>query len=147
MVESPILAAFWGSLLLGIGVGIIFRYSGFTDGVRQATFLIKKQVPVTAGQNVMVINLLILALAGLIFGWKQAVYSIFGYLVSLKTSEYVMNQFCMKSAVWIETEYSGWMKYVLKRTFKKSLSICQQISLIMRYLSLFQGGKGKPSKH
>ncbi|MGA8942429.1 MAG: YitT family protein [Thermoactinomyces sp.] len=119
VIDSPPLAAFLGSLMLGIGVGVIFRYGGFTDGVHQAAFLLKKYFPFSVGQIVMVVNLLILTLAGFIFGWKQAVYSIFGYMVSLTSSEYIMNSFGMKNAVWIKTQYPELVKYTLKKKFKK----------------------------
>ncbi len=122
VIESLPGAAFLGSLMLGVGVGIIFRYGGFTDGVRQAAFLIKKRFPLAVGQIVMLINLLILGLAGFIFGWQQAVYAIFGYTVSLISSEYMMNQFGMKNAVWIKTEYPGLVKYALKNKFKKQFT-------------------------
>lgn len=122
VIESLPLAAFWGSLILGVGVGIIFRYGGFTDGVRQAAFLIKKWFPLSVGKIVMLINLLILGLAGFIFGWQQAMYAVFGYVVSLISSEYMMNQFAMKKAVWIKTDNPGLVKYALKNRFKKQFT-------------------------
>lgn len=116
LVESPPLAAFLGSLILGCGIGLIFRYAGFTDGMQQVALLLKKRLFFSIAEIIMLINLLILFIAGFLFGWEQAIYSIFGYVVMLKTTTYVLNNFSVRKAIWIKTERSEMIKQALQTT-------------------------------
>lgn len=126
LIEYPPLAAFFGSLMFGCGVGIIFRYAGFIDGVHQAASLLKKRVPITITKIILLINILILGLAGFIFGWAQAVYSIFGYVITLKSSEYTMKKFCIQKMVLIQTERPLTLKHALKTKFGKQFEYLTQ---------------------
>ncbi|GEN32925.1 YitT family protein [Aneurinibacillus danicus] len=125
LIEDPPLAAFFGSLILGSGIGLIFRHSGFTDGVQQAAILIKKRVFLSISEIVTLFNLFILTIAGFIFGWDQAVYSIFGYVITMKSAEYTISKFYLQKVVWIKTEHVKGIKHAMKSTFGTE---CQYLS-------------------
>lgn len=116
LIENPPLAAFFGGLFLGCGVGLIFRFGGLADGVQHAALFIKKRVALSIAEIIMVINVILLCLAGFLFGWDQAVYSIFAYLVAFKSTQFTLMIF-RERAVWIKSARSD----VIERTIEKQL--------------------------
>jgi uncharacterized membrane-anchored protein YitT (DUF2179 family) len=90
LTEDSLAASLLGGLALGCGAGFILRIGGYTDGVNEAAFWVKRKVPLSIGELVMLINLFLLAVAGLLFGWEQALYSVIAYYVAYRSLRYTM---------------------------------------------------------
>ena len=81
VTNDPFLAAIFGGIIDGIGVGIIMRAGGSLDGTEIVAIIADKHTPFSVGEVVMFINLFILSGAGLLFGWDKAMYSLVAYFV------------------------------------------------------------------
>ncbi|WP_158302061.1 YitT family protein [Paenibacillus mesophilus] len=90
LTEHSLAASLLGGLALGCGAGFILRIGGYTDGVNEAAFWVKRKVPLSIGELVMLINLLLLTIAGFLFGWEQAFYSVIAYYVAYRSLRYTM---------------------------------------------------------
>lgn len=78
------LAATFGGVLVGIGVGLIIRYGGSLDGTEIVAIILDKKSGFSVGEIVMFLNVFILGSAGLVFGWDKAMYSLVAYFVAFK---------------------------------------------------------------
>jgi uncharacterized membrane-anchored protein YitT (DUF2179 family) len=78
------LAATFGGVLVGIGVGIIIRYGGSLDGTEIVAIILDKKSGFSVGEIVMFFNLFILGSAGLVYSWDKAMYSLVAYFVAFK---------------------------------------------------------------
>lgn len=78
------LAATFGGVLVGIGVGLIIRYGGSLDGTEIVAIILDKKSGFSVGEIVMFFNLFILGSAGLVFSWDKAMYSLVAYFVAFK---------------------------------------------------------------
>ncbi|MFS0822682.1 YitT family protein [Bacillus sp. 1P02SD] len=87
---EPILAAVFGGLLLGTGVGIVIRNGGSMDGTEILSIILTKKLPFSVGEFVMFINIFIFALAGFVFGLESAMYSVLAYYIAFKTIDAVV---------------------------------------------------------
>jgi len=85
VTNDVLLAAVFGGLILGIGVGLIIRSSGSLDGTEMVAIVVSKKIPFSVGEIVMFFNLFILSSAGLVFGWDRAMYSLLAYFIAFKT--------------------------------------------------------------
>lgn len=79
-----LLAAVFGGIILGIGVGLIIRNSGSLDGTEMVAIVFNKRTAFSVGEIVMFFNLFILSSAGLVFGWDRAMYSLLAYFIAFK---------------------------------------------------------------
>ena len=70
--DVPILAAVFGGLFVGIGVGIVVRYGGIIDGADTIAVLVDRVTIFSVSEAIMVINGFIITLAGFVFGWENA---------------------------------------------------------------------------
>lgn len=90
LTEHSLAASLLGGLALGTGAGFILRIGGYTDGVNEAAVWVKRKVPLSIGELVMLINLFLLTIAGFLFGWEQAFYSVIAYYVAYRSLRYTM---------------------------------------------------------
>lgn len=84
LTEDTLLASIFGGIVLGLGVGIIIRYSGSLDGTEMIAIVLTKRTSFSVGQIVMFFNIFILSSAGLVFGWDRAMYSLITYFIAFK---------------------------------------------------------------
>ena len=84
VTNDSFLAAIFGGIIDGIGVGLIMRAGGSLDGTEIVAIIADKHSPFSVGEVVMFINLFILSGAGLLFGWDKAMYSLVAYFVIAK---------------------------------------------------------------
>lgn len=101
---DPLLAAVFGGIILGIGVGMVLRSGGSLDGTEIVAILFTKKMPFSVGEVVMFFNLFILASAGFVFGWDHAMYSLIAYFIAFKMIDVTIEGFDESKAVWIISE-------------------------------------------
>lgn len=84
LTDDLFLAAIFGGIIVGLGVGIIIRNGGSLDGTEIVAIILDKKTAFSVGEVVMFINLFILGSAGLVFTWDKAMYSLVTYFVIFK---------------------------------------------------------------
>lgn len=82
--DIPILAAVFGGMFVGIGVGLVIRYGGIIDGADTIAVLIDRVTVFSVSEAIMFINSIIILTAGFVFGWEQALYSLIAYFIAHK---------------------------------------------------------------
>ncbi|MBE9912725.1 YitT family protein [Paenibacillus donghaensis] len=104
--NEKILAVLFGGLILGLGVGLVIRFGGSLDGTEIVAILLSKKTRIPVGQIIMIMNVFIFIIAGFVFGWDSAMYSIFTYYMASKIMDIVvegLNE--SKSVTIISSEY------------------------------------------
>lgn len=105
VTNDVLLATVFGGLLLGIGVGFVIRYGACLDGVETVAILINKKTSFSVGQVILLVNLVIYMVAGILFGWDRALYSIMTYFITYKIIDIVSEGLEQAKAALIITNY------------------------------------------
>jgi len=98
---DTLLATVFGGMILGIGVGIVIRYGGSLDGTEILAILFNRKSPFSVGEIIMFFNLLIFTVAGFVFTWEQAMYSIMAYYIAYKMIDIVIQGMEESKSVYI----------------------------------------------
>jgi len=106
LTDEPLLAAVFGGVIIGIGVGMVIRSGGSLDGTEIVAILFNKKTPFSVGEIIMFFNLFILASAGFIFGWDFAMYSLIAYFIAYKMIDITIEGFEESKSVWIISDKS-----------------------------------------
>ncbi|MDN9008453.1 YitT family protein [Brevibacillus laterosporus] len=104
--NEKMLAVLFGGVILGVGVGLVIRFGGTLDGTEIVAILLSRKTRVPVGQLIMFINFFIFIMAGFVFEWDSAMYSIFTYYIAFKLIDIVvegLNE--SKSVTIISKEY------------------------------------------
>ncbi|WP_047151109.1 YitT family protein [Aneurinibacillus tyrosinisolvens] len=101
LTDDPLLAAVFGGIILGIGVGLVIRFGGSLDGTEIVAIVFNKKLPLSVGETVMFFNIFILGSAGFIFGWDHAMYSLIAYYIAFKIIDVTIQGLDESRSVWI----------------------------------------------
>jgi uncharacterized membrane-anchored protein YitT (DUF2179 family) len=104
--QDILLAAVFGGIILGIGVGLVIRYGGSLDGTEILAILFNNKLPFSVGEIIMFFNLFILGTAGFVFSWDRAMYSLIAYFVAFKTIDITVTGLDESKSAWIISENS-----------------------------------------
>ncbi len=99
--DVPILAAVFGGVTIGLGIGIVLRYGGIIDGADTIAVLIDRVTVFSVSEAIMAINSVIISLAGFVFGAEQALYSLIAYFVAHKAIDMTVDGLNESRSVWI----------------------------------------------
>ncbi|MBV4419477.1 YitT family protein [Clostridium tyrobutyricum] len=106
VTNDTLLAAIFGGILIGIGIGLVIKNGGSTDGTEIIAIIFDKRTSFSVGEIVMFINLFILGSAGLIFGWDRAMYSLLTYYIAFKVIDITVEGLDeSKSVIIVSNEY------------------------------------------
>jgi len=82
----------FGGAILGIGIGLIIKNGGCTDGTEILAIIVNRKKGFTVGQVVLFINFFVFAGYGLIFmDWHIALRSLMTYIVAFKMIDIVID--------------------------------------------------------
>ncbi len=90
ITDDVLLSTVFGGIVLGLGVGIILKHEGSLDGTEMLSLVVAKKFGVSVGEFIMGINVFIYLLAGKVFSWESAMYSIMTYFIASKVIDIVM---------------------------------------------------------
>ena len=89
LTRDPLLAAVFGGIINGTGVGLIIRNGGSLDGTEIVAIILERKLSFSIGEIVMFFNIFILTSAGFVFGWDRAMYSLIAYFIASKAIDTV----------------------------------------------------------
>lgn len=101
LTTDLLLASIYGGIILGIGLGIVFRSGGSTGGTALAAQLIKYFFGLSTGQGLLGIDFVIIALAGLVFNAELAMYALISLFVTSKVIDLVQEGLGFSKACYI----------------------------------------------
>jgi uncharacterized membrane-anchored protein YitT (DUF2179 family) len=98
--DDLLLASVYGGLVMGIGVGLVFRFRGSTGGTGLLSLILAKTSGISPGQAMLWGDLIVLALAVFVFGSEAAMYAALALFVSVKVIDAILEGLGMaKSAI------------------------------------------------
>ncbi|EKU71314.1 YitT family protein [Selenomonas sp. F0473] len=123
VTNDPFLAAIFGGVVTGLGVGIVMRTGGSFDGTEIVAIILDARTQFSVGEVVMFINLFILSSAGLLYGWDKAMYSLFAYFVISKMIDVVLKGLDESYAVMIVTNEHEEMTAALNERLGRGVTL------------------------
>ena len=104
-VNDMLLYCIYGGVLCGIGMGLVFYRNGSTGGIDIITMVIRKKYSnFEIGKLNFGFNLIIVAIAAIIFGLPQALYTLISMFIQGTLLDKVLNGFTSKKLLLVLTE-------------------------------------------
>jgi len=93
VTHEALLAAIFGGVIIGIGIGLVFLGNGSTGGTALAAKIINKYIGLTLGTCLAMMDGLIVLAAMTVFGIEEGLYAVIGVFISSKTIDVVQAGF------------------------------------------------------
>ncbi|PYZ92828.1 hypothetical protein CR194_14360 [Salipaludibacillus keqinensis] len=107
---DPLLAAIFGGIGVGLGLGIVFRSYSSTGGTDLAAQIINKYTGLSLGVCVFIMDGLVVASSAAVFGFEYALYALIGLFTTGKTIDLVQVGFGYSKMVIIISQYDEEVK-------------------------------------
>jgi len=76
LTDDIVLAAVYGGLIYGIGLGLVYRAQGTSGGSDILCRILNSYTPISISQSYLVVDTLVVLAGGVAFGWDLALYGI-----------------------------------------------------------------------
>nr|WP_194842171.1 YitT family protein [Gracilibacillus salitolerans] len=86
---DPLLAAIFGGMIVGIGIGIVFRGKASTGGMDLAAQILHKYTALPLGVCLAVFDGLIVLTASFVFSIEEGLYALIGLFITSRTIDFV----------------------------------------------------------
>lgn len=124
VTETELLAVVFGGIILGSGVGLVLRFGGCLDGTEIIALLISKKTSFSIGQIILGANIIIYSVAGILFGWDRAMYSLLTYFITFKVIDIVEEGLEQAKAIMVISDNG---KYVAEEIYKRLGRTCTML--------------------
>ncbi len=100
---DPLLGAIFGGIVVGAGIGLVFKGKASTGGTDLLAQIITKFTGLTLGTSVLLIDGVIAVSAAVVFDLEKGLYAIIGLFVTTKTIDIIQMGFSQSKMVYIIT--------------------------------------------
>lgn len=128
--QEYLLAVCFGGVILGIGVGLVIRFGGCLDGTETVAILLNKKFKMPVGQTVLVFNVVIFIVAGFIFGFDRAMYSLLTYFITSKVLDIVESGLEQTKAAMIITNDAKEISHQIYHRLGRTVTIMEGEGLV-----------------
>jgi len=101
LTTNALLAALFGGIVVGLGIGLVFKGNASTGGTDLLAQIITKYTGLTLGTSVLLIDGIIAISAALVFDLEKGLYALIGLFVTTKTIDIVQLGFSQSKMVYI----------------------------------------------
>ncbi|WP_409366841.1 YitT family protein [Lysinibacillus sp. 38-6] len=101
--DNPLLGALFGGIVVGLGIGLVFKGNASTGGTDLLAQIITKFTGLSLGTSVLLIDGIIAISAAIVFDLEKGLYALIGLYVTTKTIDIIQLGFSQSKMVYIIT--------------------------------------------
>lgn len=104
---DPLLACLFGGVLVGFGLGLVFRFRGTTGGTDLAAAVVRTYTGVNMGQLLFLLDGAVVVAAGIVFNsWELSLYALIAIFVTAQVIDVVQEGFSYTKAFYIISDHA-----------------------------------------
>lgn len=134
IAHNALLAALFGGILTGVGVAYSLKYGFSTGGMDIVAVVLEKTTGRTIGTLMMLINLCIVLLAGALFGWESALYTIISIYAMSRVVDSIHTRH-QKLTAFIVTTQQDQVIHELHQTLIRGITIMPSVGAYRHQVS------------
>ncbi len=107
LIDDILLAAIFGSIFNGLGMGLMFKNGTCQAGFDVIAAILKKKYNLNIGTGLMLFNTVIISLSSLVFGYKRSMYTLIALYIAYQILDKVQMGFNVQKKVIIVSDKSN----------------------------------------
>ncbi|MGE7624717.1 YitT family protein [Viridibacillus sp. NPDC096237] len=121
-IDNPLLSAIYGGIMLGVGLGIVYRGNGSTGGTALIAQILKKFTGLSSGFSQLLVDGLVVITSALVFDFELALYAMISIYVTSKVIDFVQLQTSPTKLVLIITDKEEEIQSIIKHEINRGLT-------------------------
>lgn len=128
LTHDPLLASLYGGAVSGLGMGLVFKFRGTTGGTDLVAALLHRFFPTfSIGQGLLIVDAIVIALAGLVFNAELALYAVVALFISSKVIDLIQEGFNVAKALFIISDHADEIRVdILEKMGRGVTTLCGQ---------------------
>jgi len=110
LTHDPLLAAIYGGVFSGVGLGIVFKFKATTGGTDLVARLLNYYFGFSIGKGLLIIDFLVITFAGVVFSAELALYALIGLFITSKAIDLVQEGFNISKGTFIISDHGAKIK-------------------------------------
>jgi len=123
ITSDRLLAAVFGGVFIGAGVGLTIRGGGVLDGTEILALFLEKRIPFSLGDVVLALNVVIFSVAAAFLGVEPALYSVLTYWAAARTADFILSGIEEYNGILIVSDHQDEIKDAIYETFQRGVTI------------------------
>ena len=125
MTHDKLLVAVFGGFFLGLGIGLTVRGGAVLDGTEVLALALSRKLRTTAGDIIMMINILIFSSAAYFLSVETALYSMITYLAASRTLDFVIEGIEEYTGVTIISTHHEELRLMITQKLGRGVTVYQ----------------------
>lgn len=121
-IDNPLLSSIYGGILLGIGLGIVYRGNGSTGGTALIAQILKKYTGISSGFSQLIVDGIVVVTSAFVFNFELALYALMSIYVTSKVIDFVQLQTSPTKLVLIITENEKKIKSIIQNEIDRGFT-------------------------
>lgn len=120
--DDPLLSAIYGGIMLGVGLGIVYRGNGSTGGTALIAQILKKFTGISSGFSQLLVDGLVVITSAFVFDFELALYAMISIYVTSKIIDFVQLQTSPTKLILIITDKEEEIQDIIKQEINRGLT-------------------------
>ena len=121
-VDNPLLSAIYGGIMLGVGLGIVYRGNGSTGGTALIAQVLKKITGLSSGFSQLLVDGLVVVTSAFVFNFELALYALMSIYVTSKVIDFVQLQTSPTKLILIITDKEEKIQSIIQNEINRGLT-------------------------
>src|SRR5699024_8208103 len=126
-ITNPLLAAIYGGILLGVGLGIVYRGGGSTGGLATVGQIIKKYSGLSSGYSQLLADGFVVVASAFVFNLELALFAMMAIYVTSKVIDFVQLQSSDSKLILLITEKETEIQEVINQEIERGVTKIKSI--------------------
>ncbi|MGM0904432.1 MAG: YitT family protein [Bacillota bacterium] len=126
-IDNPLLAAIYGGILLGVGLGIVYRGKGSTGGLATVAQILKKYTGLSSGYSQLIVDGFVVISSAFVFNMELALYAMMSIYITSKVIDFVQLQTSPSKLILIITEHEEFIQTIIREEVDRGLTKVRSI--------------------
>lgn len=126
-IENPMLSAIYGGIMLGVGLGIVYRGNGSTGGTALIAQVLKRFTGLSSGFSQLVVDGLVVVISAFVFNFELALYALMSIYVTSKVIDFVQLNSSTTKLILIITDKEDEIQSLIKEEINRGLTKIQTV--------------------
>lgn len=127
VITNPFLGSLYGGVILGIGLGIVYKGGGSTGGTAALAQILKKLTGLSSGYSQLIVDGLVVFSSLIVFNLELTLFALMSIYVTSKTIDFVQLRTSATKLILIITEEEEKMQSLIQERIDRGLTKVRSI--------------------
>ncbi|RKQ35680.1 YitT family protein [Oceanobacillus halophilus] len=126
-ITNPFLGALYGGIMLGIGLGIVYKGNGSTGGTAAIAQIVKKFTGISSGYSQFIVDGVVVIFSIIVFNLELTLYALMAIYISGKAIDFVQLRTSTTKLILIITEEEEKIQSLIQKQLDRGLTKVRSI--------------------